>query len=104
MINIQSKTGTNGKSSYKISREYSSMTTFRGINRVPFYIKQDNMFITELKVNSKIPERKFIISIRRDGKGKNDREYILSQMEFNTNELLQVRDCIDNILNNSIKD
>jgi hypothetical protein len=25
-------------------------------------------------------------------------------MEFNTNELLQVRDCIDNILNNSIKD
>jgi len=104
MIRIQSKIGKNGKPSYKISREYSSMTTYRGVHKKPFYIKKDNLFISELKVNSRNSVRKFIISIRRDGTNENDREYILSQMVFDEEELIQVRDCINNILNNVIKD
>lgn len=104
MIRIQSKIGTNGKPSYKISREYSSMTTYRSVHSIPFHVKKDNLFISELKVTPKSNIRKFKISIRRDGTDKNDREYILSQMGFDEEELIQVRDCINNILNNVIED
>jgi hypothetical protein len=97
-MNIESTIGSNRKPCVHISREYSSMTTYRGVHRVPFHIKKDNLFVTELRVNSRIPQRKFVISIRRDGRGNNSGEYILSQMEFSEVELLQLRDSINNII------
>jgi hypothetical protein len=96
-MKITTKIKSNGKPCIHINRETNG-TRFLGIKRIPFHIKRDNLFITELRVNSRIPERKFVISIRNDGKGKNDKEYILSQMNFNEVELLQLRDSINNII------
>lgn len=61
-----------------------------------FKVKGTNMFLTEIKRNNAIDsERKFIISIRQDGINN---DYKMSQMEFNENELNELKDCIEDMI------
>lgn len=62
-----------------------------------FPYKQQNMFISEFKVNGS-EERKFVVSIRLDGEGSESGRVKLSQMNFNENELLELRNNIDELL------
>ncbi|MFI2856918.1 hypothetical protein ACH6EH_07230 [Paenibacillus sp. JSM ZJ436] len=65
-------------------------------NEFPY--KQENMFISEFKVNGR-KERKFVISIRLDGEGSEIGRFKLSQMDFNEDQLLELRNKIDELLN-----
>jgi len=90
----------NGKPQIKISKKLHSTYGFMSGN--PFSSKEGNIFINELKVNSiKRTFRKFIISIRNIGTGKNEGEYRIQQLNLDESELLELRNSIDILLNHT---
>lgn len=54
-----------------------------------------NIFIIESKNNSNPQSRKFILSIRQN----NNKEYKLTQFNCDLDELIKIRDSIDEIIN-----
>lgn len=61
-------------------------------------VKRVNLFLSELKVNSPIPnpDRKFVMSLRQDGINRG--EYKLTQMMLTKEELIEIRNGINQML------
>lgn len=100
MLKVKNEIGQNGKPFVRLSKDCSG--TVRKSRDNKFNFNRDNLFIIEYKVNSPNlnPDRKFVISIRKDGSGINQGETMMSQMSLNKDELLILRENIDYILNN----
>lgn len=72
----------------KLSKKVRSLVDGKKINKV-------NMFIRTYNSKIKTGSNRHIISIREDG---NDGFYKLSQISLSTEELIQLRDCINDII------
>ncbi|MBZ9622925.1 hypothetical protein G9F71_008665 [Clostridium sp. FP2] len=94
------KISDNGKPKVSFSKEFKSLAQFDRVTGATFKIGKETLFISESKVNShrESVERSFHISLRQDGVGRNIGEYSLSQMQFNKEELLIVRDNINKLI------
>jgi hypothetical protein len=86
----------NGKSHIHIYKDGNGTLSPWGDSK--FNYKKRNMFISEYGVSGESNERKFAISIRVDGRDSNEGEYKLTQMNFNEDELRNLRDSIDILL------
>lgn len=94
------KPRANGKPMLQMYREVEGEKYLINRLREKFHIGKENLFLIEKKVNSSVPTiRKFVLSVRNDGKGSNSGEHKLSQIDFDERELKLLRDCIDDILN-----
>lgn len=96
MINIYHKIKENGKPVIYISRKESA--TLGGFKEEKFKYNQSNLIISESKISNPRTkdDRSFVLVVRLDG--DNDK-YKMSQMSFDKNELLVLKDSIDEILN-----
>ena len=80
----------NGKPMIRLSKKFSGRIGDMAVKRVNIHIIENKNKIDE-------SDRRFIISIREDG--KNTGEYKIAQINFNEEELKELRDNIDIILN-----
>jgi len=99
------KIGDNGKPRVNFSKEYKGLTQYN-IHNGKFNIGKVTLFLAEYKINSLrgVGDRSFIISLRQDGRGRDIGEYKQSQMKFNKDELMNVRDNINKMLNEEIEE
>ncbi|MFJ8528463.1 hypothetical protein [Bacillus sp. NPDC094106] len=94
-MKIKSTRDKNGKLKKHLSKE--AIQIIGG-----FHCRKTNMFIIEKQKNnlSKEPLRKFVISMRLDGNNQNNHEFKMAQMDFNEEELIQLKEQIEDILSN----
>lgn len=91
-MKIEYRVKENGKSCINLIKTTKGKTG-------DFNHNKQNLFLNEYKLNNNnSKERRFVVSIRLDGCGKNDGYYKMSQMNFNKEELEELRNQIDKIL------
>jgi len=97
-MNVEYKLKENGKPlvTFKNTRMSGTLSP---MNSNKFNYSAVNLFISEFRVSSEMNERKFIIAMRMDGTYKNKGQYRATQMGFDENELMELRDNIDKLLN-----
>lgn len=95
-MNFKIKQHENKKYYIHAYKEGTGTINPRGANS--FHYKNQNMFISEYKNNNSL-DRKFVISIRLDGRNEHKGKCRLTQMNFNEIELMELRNQIDNLLN-----
>lgn len=94
-MNVQTQRQQNGKIATTLSKKGYSIIG-------GFHCEKVNMFISELSKSRPTEEmlRKFVLSIRLDGTKEDSGKHKLTQMSFDEQELMQLRDEIDKVLAN----
>ncbi len=97
-MNIDVRVKDNGKKVIHVTKSGTGVINPRG-NRQFKYMKQ-NMFISEYNSSDmdKNHKRKFVVSIRLDGKDDDLGDYRLTQISFDESELRELKFQLDKLL------
>jgi hypothetical protein len=90
---IERYIAASGKPALKLTKKQNCVL---GRGKNTFVSKETNLFINELKLKS-TEDRKFVLSVRHIGSGKNEGDYELAQFHFNKVEILQFADEIKSL-------